>query len=58
MISKLLAAMTTKDKQSDLLVPFEWDDQCEQDFQTIEKALISAPVLMSTDLDKEVLFGL
>jgi len=53
MISKPLTALTKKDKQSGQPVPFEWNELCEEAFQTIKQVLISSPVLMSPDLEKE-----
>ena len=35
MISKPSTALTKKDKQSGQPVPFEWNEQCEEAFQTI-----------------------
>ena len=46
LISKPLTALTKTDKQSGQPVPFEWNEQCEEAFQTIKQVLVSAPVLI------------
>ena len=51
MIIETLTVLTKNDKQTGQLIPFEWD-KCEQDFQIIKEALISAKVLMSPDLGR------
>ena len=33
-------------------VRFNWDDKCEQDFQTLRKLLMSAPVLAQPDITR------
>ena len=35
-----------------LLIVFEWTDECEQSFQKLKNALISAPILKSPDWDQ------
>ena len=49
MISKPLTALTKKDKQSGQPVPFEWNEQCEEAFQTIKQ--------VQWNVSKAVTFG-
>ena len=35
-----------------LIVIFEWTDECEEDFENLENALISAPILRAPDWNK------
>ena len=48
-----LTALTRKNKQTGQPVTFEWSDKCEESFQKIKNMLISAPLLVPPDLDKE-----
>ena len=57
-ISRPLTALTRKDKLTGQPVMFEWSTKCEESFQKIKEMLISAPVLIPPDLDKEFLYGL
>ena len=52
-ICRPLTALTRKDKQTGQPVKFEWSTQCEKSFQKIKEMLISSPVLVPPDLDKE-----
>ena len=52
-IFRPLTALTRKDKQTGQPVKFEWSTQCEKSFQKIKEMLISSPVLVPPDLDKE-----
>ena len=52
-ICRPLTALTRKDKQTGQPVKFEWSTQCEKSFQKITEMLISSPVLVPPDLDKE-----
>jgi len=45
MISKPLAASNKEKQKSGKPVQFEWNEQCEEAFQTIKQVLISASVL-------------
>ena len=53
MISMPLTALTRKNKQTGQSVMFEWSDKCEESFQKIKSMLISSPLLILPDLDKE-----
>ena len=53
MISMPLTALTRKNKQTGQPVMFEWSDKCEESFQKIKSMLISSPLLIPPDLDKE-----
>ena len=52
-ISMPLTALTRKNKQTGLPVTLEWSDKCEESFQKIKNMLITAPLLVPPDLDKE-----
>ncbi len=52
-ICRPLTALTRKDKQTGQPVKFEWSTLCEESFQKIKEMLISSPVLVPPDLDKE-----
>ena len=52
-ICRPLTALTKKDKQTGQPVTFEWSTQCEESFQKIKEMLISSPVLVPPDLDKD-----
>ena len=52
-ICRSLIALTRKDKQTGQPVKFKWSTQCEKSFQKIKEMLISSPVLVPPDLDKE-----
>ena len=52
-ICRPLTALTKKDKQTGQPVTFEWSNQCEESFQKIKEMLISSPVLVPPDLDKD-----
>ena len=43
--SRLLTALTRKDKSSGQAVPFVWDEDCEVAFNKIKELLVSAPLL-------------
>ena len=52
-----LTALMKKDKQTGQPVTFEWSTQCEESFQKIKEMLISSPVLVPPDLDKDFFCG-
>ena len=52
-ICRPLMVLTKKDKQTGQPVTFQWSTQCEASFQKIKEMLISSPVLVLPDLDKE-----
>ena len=53
MINMPLTALTRRNKQLGQPVTFEWSGKCEESFQKIKSMLISSPLLMPPDLDKE-----
>ena len=51
-VARPLPALTRKDKNTGVLVPFVWNKQCEMAFQEVKRMLITTPLLDPPDLTR------
>ena len=50
-----LTEQTRKEKRSGNLVPFVWTKKCQEAFEAVKRLLVSVPLLLPTDWEKEFL---